>query len=176
MVSSQNSKSEYVEPGFLHRLLFTWLLGILKLGGKRPITQDDMYPLSDEYKAENMVQRLEETWAQELNNSRTKRRQPKLWKAIFRVLPLKNLLMTTILKLTAMFMQNILIVLLWLLFNYLQGESLLNKWHLILIVLAVGVCNYIRVFSYHHCDYIALSMGIQLKVAVMGLIYKKVSI
>jgi hypothetical protein len=45
-----------------------------------------------------------------------------------------------------------------------------------LIVLGIGVCSFIKVFCYHHGDQFSLTMGMQMKIAAMGMVYKKVSL
>lgn len=174
MASTQNSNSQSIKSGFLSRLFFAWLLDLFKLGAQRPLTQDDLYPLQDEFKAENLVQRLEETWSQEINSSNREGRRPKLWKAILRVFPLKKYLISTTLRLTEIFMQFALVVLLWLFFKYLQGESHMGKWHPLPIVLGIGIFSYIKAFCCHHKSYVNFTMGMQIKAAVIGIIYKKV--
>ena len=75
-----------------------WMNDVLKLGNKRPLTEEDLFHLPEDFKAEILVEEAEKYWLEELKRSQTRRRKPSLWKATARLISWKSGLVIIILK------------------------------------------------------------------------------
>ena len=51
---------------WLSIIFFCWMNDVLKLGNKRPLTEEDLFHLPEDYKAEVLVEEAERYWLQEL--------------------------------------------------------------------------------------------------------------
>jgi hypothetical protein len=168
------SKDEKVKPNFISRLFFAWMNGILKLGYKRTLTDDDLPLLSDENKAQDLVNDLNELWMDEINNAEKMGKKPHLWKVVWKLFPCTDHLLLLGIKYLEISMQFALAILEWFYLMVLEDASHMDNTYVVSIVVGIGIASLMRVFCYHHYDYLSLSMGMRLKIAVIGLIHKKV--
>ena len=154
--------SKKPQTGLFSYLFFTWLNGILKLGYQRPLTDDDLLELSDENKTEGLVAKLHGAWMEEIDSAEKKGRKPRLWKAMCTVF-LGNVILNTTLKLVDEAMKITLVVSVWFYLKFLEEGSHVNLTYAVGIVATIGVASIMKVFSYHHCDYIGLVDGFEVE-------------
>ncbi|XP_031556800.1 ABC transporter C family member 8-like [Actinia tenebrosa] len=165
--------SKTFKTGLFSYLFFTWLNGLLRLGYQRPLAHDDLLELSDENKAQDLVAKLHVLWMEEINSAKKRGRKPRLWKAMFKLF-LRDVILFTALKLMDEAMGITLVVSVWFYLKLLEEGSHMDQTYAVGIVASIGIPSLIKVFFYHHSDYLAVLMGVRLKSAVIGLIHKKV--
>ena len=147
---------------------------MLKLGNKRPLTEEDLFHLPKDYKAEILVEEAERYWLEELKRSQSRRKKPRLWRAIFRLIPWKSGFVVIILKTLKSLSAVFLPLCLWLVLKTLNDGPDLDMKFLSLYVALLGLTSLIEALTTHHFDYLTELWGLKLKVALIGLVYKKV--
>jgi len=159
----------------LSLIFLSWMNSLIKLGSQRPLNQDDLFELSDDNKVEFIVEDFEDVWKQQIECSLNNGRQPRLWKAMARFIPWSDyswLITFQILESLSGFSSCLL---LWFYLKCaLEGSSRQNTLYLLGAAGGIGVTSLIRAFSLHHNTLRALFVSMRLKIACIGMTYKKV--
>lgn len=151
-----------------------WLQDVLSLGNKRPLTDKDLLPLLEDYKAEVLIAKAEKYWLDELKRSQFKNRKPHLWKALIRLIPWRSgvaiIILRTLWSLSFVFLP----LCLWLVLKTLNDRPNMDMKLAFIYVALLGVTSVVKALSTQHYDYLTELWALKLKVAVIGLVYKKV--
>ncbi|EDO37461.1 predicted protein [Nematostella vectensis] len=153
-------------------ILFSWMNGILYKGFKRNLTAEDLYELPQEDQTTYNVNILEQEWNEEIRTAHRLGNYPRLYKSVLRALPGKVICKV----LTFQFLRGrstlSYTVLLW----FFLRELGLGKSQLALSLMVVGftVVSISRAISRNQMELFGLYAGMRLKVALIGLIYKKI--
>ena len=148
---------------------------MLKQGNKRPLIEEDLFHLPEDYKAEILVEEAERYWLEELKRSQSRRKKPRLWKAMVRLIPWKSGLIMIILKTLESLSFVFLPLCLWLVLKTLNDGPDLDMKLVSIYVALLGLTSLIKALTTHHYDFLTELWGLKLKVALIGLVYKKVS-
>ena len=159
---------------WLSVVFFWWMNDVLTLGSQRPLTDEDLFPLLDDYKAEVLVEKAEKCWLDELKTSRLKHRKPRLWKAMVGFIAWRSRFVITIFLMLRCVSFVCLPVCLWLVLKTSNdGLNMDMKWAFIYVAL-LGITSVIQGASTQHYYHVTELWGLKLKVALTGLVYKKV--
>ena len=169
---SQNPKDK---ANWLSIIFFWWMNDVLKLGNKRPLTEEDLFNLPEDYKAEILVEEAERYWLEEIKKGQSKGKKPRLWKAMVRLIPWKSGLVMTILKTLETLSVVSLPLCLWLVLKTLNDGPDMDMKFACTHVAILGMTSLIKALTTYHYDYLTELWGLKLKVALIGLVYKKVS-
>ena len=169
---SQNPKDG---ANWLSIIFFWWMNGVLKQGNKRPLIEEDLFHLPEDYKAEILVEEAERYWLEELKRSQSRGKKPRLWKAMVRLIPWKSGLIMIILKTLESLSFVFLPLCLWLVLKALNDGPDLDMKLVSIYVALLGLTSLIKALTTHHYDFLTELWGLKLKVALIGLVYKKVS-
>ena len=169
---SQNPKDK---ANWLSIIFFWWMNDVFKLGNKRPLTEEDLFHLPEDYKAEVLVEEAERYWLEELKRSQSRGKKPRLWKAMVSLIPWKSGLVMIILKTLQSLSFVSLPVCLWLVLKTLNDGPNLDMKFAFIYVALLGLTSLIKALTTQHYDYLTELWGLKLKVALIGLVYKKVS-
>ena len=169
---SQNPKDG---ANWLSIIFFWWMNDVLKLGNKRPLTEKDLFHLPEDHKAEVLVEEAERNWLEELKRTQSKGKKPRLWKAMVRLIPWKSGLVMIILKTLESLSFVFLPLCLWLVLKTLNDGPDLDMKSVSMYVALLGLTSLIKALTTHHYDYLSELWGLKLKVALIGLVYKKVN-
>ncbi|KAL9973022.1 hypothetical protein ACROYT_G019427 [Oculina patagonica] len=137
--------------------------------------KEDIFPVRTQDSMEHLVNKLEKLWEQEVTKSRLTGCKPRLWKAFCRMFSWKAYTWMIILKLLRSLSTVFLPLLLWFFLSDLEKESQegysASSFVLVagMILLAVS-----KGLTKSHFAGMAEIWGVQLKVASIGLIYKKI--
>ena len=167
----------YDSANWLSSLTLYWMNTVLRQGSQRPLGKEDIFTVRKQDSMEHLVNKLEMLWQQEITRSRLTGCQPRLWRAFSRMLSWKQYTGMLILKSFRALSVVFLPLLLWLFLSDLENESQRNySVSSFILVAGMILLAFIKGLSKNH--FIALSeiWGIQLKVASIGLVYKKVSV
>ena len=172
-----NIQHPYNSANWLSVLTVNWMNDVLKLGSKRPLDKSDLFPIRMEDSMEHLVTALESQWNQEVTNGQLTGRNPRLWKALCRITSWKAYAVIFLLKLLRTLSNIFLPMLVWFFLSDLEHEShggyssssFLYVTGIILLAVTKGL-------SKNHSAALSEIWGKQLKVACIGIIYKKVSI
>lgn len=178
MLSTRSSESKNQRDGasWLSIILFWWMNDLLRLGSNRPLTEEDLFPLLEGYKAEAVVRKAEECWLDELKKSQSENKKPQLWKAMLRLIPWKSAVMIIVLRTFWALSFAFQPVSLWLLLKTWNDEPNMDMKLAIISVVLLGTATLVKVISTHHYDYLTELWALKLKVALIGLVYKKVNL
>ena len=162
---------------FVSLLLFQWMNSVFKAGSERALNENDFLPLSNENATSSVTERLQTKWNEEITNSKGKDNTPKLWKSIYMMLSVKEILFvvfTGVLYviyclLSPLFLGYLMTIL-------ISGEQQENSL-LYGCALAVAMCinALVGCFAMHHFSYQCELQGIRISSAIKGLVYRKVS-
>ena len=169
---SQNPKDG---ANWLSVIFFWWINDVLKLGNKRPLTEEDLFHLPEGYKAEVLVEEAERYWLEELKRSQSRGKKPSLWKAMVRLIPWKSGLIMIILKTLETLSVVFLTLCLWLVLKTLNDGPDLDMKFVSMCVALLGLTSLIRTLTTQFYDYLTELWALKLKVALIGLVYKKVN-
>ena len=175
MQGTQEKKNPRDGASVLSIIFLWWIQDVLRLGNKRPLTDKDLLPLLEDYKAKVLIEKAEKHWMNELKRSQLKNRKPRLWKALIRLIPWRSRLAIIVLKSLWSLSFVFLPLCLWLVLKTLNDRSSMDMKLASVYVALLGVTSVVKAVSTQHCDYLTELWGLKLKVAVIGLIYKKVT-
>ena len=174
---SRPSQSQNPRDGanWLAIIFFWWMNDVLKMGKKRPLTEEDLFNLPEDCKADVLVEKAEKYWLEELKRSQFKRNKPRLWKAMVSLIPWKSGLLMIVLKTLESLSFVFLPLCLWLVLKTLNDGPNLDIKFVSIYVALLGLTSLVKALTTHHYDYLTELWGLKLKVALIGLVYKKVS-
>lgn len=177
MSSTRSSESKNPRDGasWLSTMFFWWMNDLLRLGSNRPLTEEDLFPLLEGYKAEVVVRKAEKCWLDELKKSQSENKKPRLWKAMLRLIPWKSAVTMIVLRTFWALSFAFQPVCLWLVLKTLNDEPNMDMKFAIISVSLLGTATLVKVISMHHYDYLTELWALKLKVALIGLVYKKVT-
>ena len=149
----------------------------LKLGNLRPLESDDLPALSEEDQSQTLTKSLEKEWSRNCkpaNTSITWIKTANLWLALLNLVPASEKAFVLILASTHIVLRLLQpLFLVGLLAELMKEPSVDHTW---IYLYATGVClsTWIIAISKCHCDYRATMIGMRMRSALLGVIYKKV--
>ena len=174
-ISSTNNSAEKV--GFVSFLLFQWMNDVMKTGSKRTLEEGDFVPLSNENTSQSATELLDKKWKEEIANSIRKKKTPKLWKSVLKMISLREAVFVVccdVLFAIGSLLSPLLIG--HLIFMLMSHETHQNNiLHGCVLATAMAVTTLVGTLGMQHSGYAAEIMGIRLSNAVKGLVYRKVS-
>lgn len=178
MSSTHSSEGKNPRDGasWLSTIFFWWMNDLLRLGSNQPLTEKDLFPLLEGYKAETVIRRAEKCWLDELKRSQAENKKPRLWKAMMRLIPWKSAVIVIVLRTFWALSFSFQPVCLWLVLKTLNDEPNMDMEFAIISVALLATTTLVKVISTHHYDYLTELWALKLKVALIGLVYKKVNL
>ena len=153
--------------GFLSLLTFSWMNNVLKLDSKQPLEEKHLFPVEPVNQSEKLVGELEKEWLAEERASEQNRTKPRLWRAMMRVISYRDYIILGLLRVFYSVTLNLLPVILWFFLRSISSVS---------FVVAITVVTCARSVCINQSLFKMEVIAIRLKVAVIGLVYKKASI
>ena len=162
---------------FASLLLFQWMNSVFKTGSERALNENDFLPLSMENTTSSVTERLQTRWNNEITNSKGKENKPKLWKSIYMMLSVKEILFVIFIGVLYAIYCLLSPLFLGYLMNILisgkQQEN--NLLYGCVLAVAMGINALVGCFAMHHFSYQCELQGIRISSAIKGLVYRKVS-
>ena len=161
----------------LSLLTFSWLNDLLKRGNQRALENDDLPPLLEEDKNQALTKNLENDWSRNCKPELTTKtwiRSAKLWRALWNLVPTSEKALVLTLAFTHIVLRLLQpLFLIGLLAELMKESSGDRRW---IYLSASGVClsTWLIAISKCHCDYRSSMIGMRVRSALLGVIYKKV--
>ena len=155
-------------------MFFHWMNNVFKTGKERPIEQSDFLPLSEENTSSFVTEHLQKEWNKEKAECKGKKKRPKLWKSVLKLLPLKDMLILTVSYFLYSLSRLLQPLLLGIFMISLMSPELHSVYLLYGCALGMGISALIGSFAMHHFDYRVEVWGLRFSSALKGLIYLKV--
>ena len=176
MVDTANSTNPRAGAGVLSVLFFFWMNDVLKLGNKRSLSDQDLLPLLEDQRAELLVGKAEKYWLRELEERKLRNKKPRLWKALVAIIPWRSIMTMLTLQVLRSLSFSLLPLCLWFLLKTLNDgpELNINMKLAFSCVALLGAMSVVQAVTTQHYDYLTELWGLKLKVALTGLVYKKV--
>ncbi|CAH3187891.1 unnamed protein product [Porites lobata] len=154
-------------------MFFHWMNNVLKTGNERPIEQSDFLPLSEENTSSFLIEHLQKEWNKEKAKCKGKKKRPKLWKSVLKLLPLKEVLILTVNYALYSLSRLLQPLLLGFFMVSLMSPELHSVYLLYGCALGMGINALIGSLAMHHFDYRGEVWGLRFSSALKGLIYLK---
>jgi len=172
------SKNPKDSANFLSHLFLCWLRRLVSIGRQSQLTQDDLFELSEDHKAEAVIHDFEHVWEDEIFKAQEKNRQPKLWRAMLKYFSYKDyiqLMFLFILETVCIYCKP---VLLWFFLKLLTESQFSERrgYHIGLTLGVLALANFMEAFSQHHNNLLTRVMGMHLNIGCTGVIHKKVCV
>ena len=160
---------------FISILTFSWISHLLKFGSQHPLEEKHLFPLETSFQAEKLTGDLEREWLAEERASEQSRRPPRLWRAMMRVVSYRDYIIVGILRILYSFTFNVMPLILWFFLRSLSSASDKNYTSTLPFIICISVASLARSVFLGQGQNRADMMAIKLKVALIGLVYKKVN-
>ena len=163
------------DAGCFSLIFLAWMNSLLRLGSKRPLNLDDLFPLPENHKTQVIVETFEEKWKDEVLRAEIQGRKPRLWRAMFQFLSVFDYLVIIALRLGQSLTDFSTPVFLWYYLKLLlDDDANVSIWYSIGAVAGIVLSCNAKCFLVQHNRLKLVFVGMQLKVACIGVIYKKV--
>lgn len=155
------------------RLFFCFITPLLRLGFKKPLETSDFYQVLNEDESQLLCEKLEKAWDLQIQTSKEKNTPPRLHNAIFAVFGRKYCLLGIILIFEE-FIKLLQPVFMGRLIRYFRfcSTTTVNEAHF--YAFGFSMCAILLAIWHHPYFYHVQRIGMQIRVAVGGLIYKKI--
>ena len=161
---------------FFSLLTFSWMNNVLKLGSRQPLEEKHMLPVETSFKAERLVADLEREWLAEERASEQDRTKPRLWRAMMRVIPCRDYATVAFLRMLYAIAFHLFPLIIWLFLKSISSSSEVNYKTTLPFVIGMPFVAFTRTLCSVHGRFKAEMIATKLKVAMIGLVYKKVRI
>lgn len=164
-------------PNFLSSLLLSWLYPLFRQGFtcQSPLETNDLYEVGEDNKARNETQKLEEKWNEEKSHYGTRSHQgASLLRAVWCCYRKRLMLsaLYTIIESASRMAQALLIGLT--VTGLADDTNGKHRERLKFIVPALCIMTYASIISLHREQLLGKVYGMHLRIALTGLVYKKV--
>ena len=153
---------------------FGWMNNVLKLGNKKSLDDQDLFPFLEDQKAELLVRRAERCWLSELRKSQLQTKKPRLRRAAIALIPWKSVIKKLILQMLTSLSYVLLPLSLWFVMKALSDGSELDTNVAFISVTLLGAMSVVPALATQQYNHLTELWGLKLKVALIGLVYKKV--
>ena len=161
--------------GFLSLITFSWLNNVLKFGSQHPLEEKHLFPIETSFRAEKLVGDLEREWLAEERASQQNRTKPRLWRAMMRIISYRDYITVGILRIFYSMAMNVFPLILWFFLKSIFSVSEISYSSTLPFVICISVVSMARSVFANQCIFKAEMLAIRLKVALIGLVYKKVT-
>ena len=163
------------KAGFLSLLTFSWMSNVLKLGSKKPLEEQHLFEVEASDQAERLVADLEREWLAEERASEQNRTKPRLWRAMMRVIPCRDYVIAALLRMLYVIAFNIFPLMTWFFLKSISTSSEISYKATLPFVIGISLVVFTITLCSNHGSFKAEMISIKLKVATIGLVYKKAS-
>ena len=163
------------QAGFLSLLTFSWINNVLKLGSKQPLEEKHLFAVGTSYQAERLVVDLEREWLAEERASEQNRTKPRLWKAMMRVIPCRDYVTIAFFRIFYFIQMNSFPLIVWFFLKSISTSTEISYKATLPFVIGIALVSFTKSLCIVHGMFKAEMVSIKLKVATIGLVYKKAS-
>ena len=148
----------------------------MRQGNKRALNGEDLFSLLKEDKSEKLVETLEKEWTREVEHCQVRGTRPRLWRTVLRIIPITDYLLLVLYRLLCSTFFVSTPVILYFFLRSLSNSSETQHKAMFLFAALLGLAAILKSLCAHHSYHIGDLWCIRIKVATVGLIYKKVFI
>ena len=164
------------KANFFSLLTVSWMNNVLKLGSRQPLEEKHLPSVETSFKAERLVADLEREWLAEERASEQNQAKPRLWKAMMRMIPCRDYVTVAFLRMVYAIAFHLFPVIVWLFLKSISSASSeINYKATLPFVIGIPFVAFTRTLCSVHGRFKAEMIAIKLKVATIGLVYKKAS-
>ncbi|CAH3031314.1 unnamed protein product [Pocillopora meandrina] len=162
------------KAGFFSLITFSWLNDVLKLGNKQPLDESLLFRVDTSNRTERLVTELEREWVAEKRATAHQRTKPRLWRAMMRTISRRDYIIMALLRLCYSLTLHALLLLIWYFLRSISTGTGISYKTSLPFVIGIFLVTMMRTVVQSKAMFKAHVLAIRLKVAVVGLIYKKV--
>ena len=161
---------------FFSLLTFSWMNNILKLGSRQPLEEKHLLSVESSFQAERLVTDLEREWLAEERASEQNRTKPRLWRAMMKVITYRDYVTVAFFRMLYAIALHLFPLIIWFFLKSLSSSSEINYKATLPFVIGMPFVAFTRTLCSIHGRFKAEMIATKLKVATIGLVYKKASI
>ncbi|XP_071824185.1 ATP-binding cassette sub-family C member 4-like isoform X2 [Apostichopus japonicus] len=155
------------------RLLFCWIIPLLRYGYKNTIEMEDMYPVVEADSVQIVAKHLEKNWEEELRRWKEHQRKPNLLRALMKTI-IVNLALISIPLLFQVCIVSVSISVLLAEFVHIFYEEDSTNIKLFLFATLLVLHRILSAFLINPAFFWSNRLGMRSKVALSGLIFQKI--
>ena len=163
------------QASFFSQLTVSWINDVLKLGSKQPLEEKHLFSVETSNQAERLVADLEREWLAEERASEQNRTKPRLWRAMIRVIPCRDYVTVAFFRIFYLIAFNLFPLIVWFFLKSISTSTEISYKSTLPIVIGISLVAFIRTSCSKHGAFKMDMISTKLKVAMTGLVYKKVS-
>ena len=165
-------------PSYMSILLLGWMNETLNAGNKHALQFEDLSPPLRADATSGLTDKISAEWAEQVRTTsrRSRNKRPQLWKALARVVPVRSYLALFGLRLLAAMTNVGLLMLTWFYLRSLSEPSGADVQSSSLYIAGIGITSLVKAMCVQHSDHQSDVWGIRLRTALIGVVYKKVSL
>ena len=164
----------YRKGGFFLSDNFLLADDVLKLGSKQPLDESLLFRVDTSNRTERLVTELEREWVAEKRATAHQRTKPRLWRAMMRTISRRDYVIMALLRLCYSLTLHALLLLIWYFLRSISTGTGISYKTSLPFVIGIFLVTMMRTVVQSKAMFKAHVLAIRLKVAVVGLIYKKV--
>ena len=175
----QSSENDHDDPkhlkvGFWSRVTVWWMNNIMRQGNQKPLGEGDLFAVDDLRSSKVMAERLQHTWSEELQISRSSGAQPNLVRAVYRIGNLRDYATITILPVISCSMILLQAVFLAMILRDMRAYGRNGIGYSCVYISGIFLSSVVEFVGDSVSTYKASCTGIQARSALTALIYNKV--
>lgn len=159
---------------FLSILTFSWISNVLKIGSQRPLEEKHLLPLETSFKSNKLVGALEREWLLEERLSEQNRTKPRLWRAMIKIIPYRDYVTIVLLRILYSFSFNAFSLVFWFFLRSISSTTDMSYSSTLPFVIVIFGVSLARSMFISQGQFKSQMIVTKLRVAVIGLVYKKV--
>ena len=163
------------EAGIFSLLTFWWMSGVFQTGAKRPLQESDFLPLQEQDETQRLTENIQKLWNCEEKKCAVSGKKPRLWKSVLKAVSIRQwglLLFTNLVDSTCRVLQPLLLGFLVSEIMNIQND---DRSLLYMCAATMSVNAVVRSQDLHQFFYRSHLLGMQVRAALKGVVYLKVS-
>ena len=175
--AEDTKEKEPIRPSIFSWITMSWIGGIIHLGNKRPLENNDLSPIDGVFSSEETIKMLEKAWNEEIRSSVSENnREPKLWRALLNMHSPFTYIWVVLLNLCTVLMSVVQPIFLSFILSHLMIYGVDERIYMVYIYILL-IFLLVIFMAITETFYIknACSLSVHFRSSLVGLTLKKVS-
>ncbi|XP_011505689.1 PREDICTED: multidrug resistance-associated protein 4-like [Ceratosolen solmsi marchali] len=163
-----------LKTNFVSKWFFGWLIPIFWYGRRNDLEPKDIYNVLPNERSENLSNKLERNWKNELDEALRSKRKPNFQKAIQKTFRYTFMKIGIIIFILTIIVKTLQPLALGFLIEHYNSNSTSSTIDAFIYASGVVLMTFLESMIFCHTNYQARELGMQLRIACSSLIYRKI--